>query len=461
MRSILIIDDDQSILKNLSYALKTKKINTFTADTGKKGLELAKKEMPEAIFLDFNLPDNDGLKLIPKILEINPLSIIIMITGTASLDIAVKAIKAGAYDFMEKPFEIDKVFAIINKAEKEKLNREKVQLLEEQLKKNQDSFIGITPVVREIKEMIKKVVKNPNFTILITGESGTGKEVLVRYIHENSIYKDKPLIDINCSAIPENLLESELFGHEKGAFTDAQNMKRGLFELANNGIIFLDEIGDMRMDLQTKLLRVLENKTIRRIGGQENIELNISVIAATNKDLSKMIKEKKFREDLYYRLNIIPITLPSLRERKDDIEPLIDYFIQKQNISFRKNIKGIKPEALDILKKYSFPGNIRELKNILERAMLLENTNYLTADNFNYLKTLQSDPAGTASDSDLEYDYQKYQEKVMSKVEKNYFEQLLKKYNGSVTKAAEHAGIMVPSLSRILKRLGIEKSNFK
>jgi len=461
MRSILIIDDDQSILKNLSYALKTKKINALTADTGKKGLELAKKELPEAIFLDFSLPDTDGLKLIPKLLEINPLSIIIMITGTASLDIAVKAIKAGAYDFVEKPFDIDKIFAVLNKAEKEKIKKEKLILLEEQVRKTQDLFVGVSPAVREIKELVRKVVKNPNFTILISGESGTGKEVLVRYIHESSICKDRSLVDINCSAIPEQLLESELFGYEKGAFTDARETKRGLFEVANNGIIFLDEIGDMRMDLQTKLLRVLENKTIRRIGGEENIALNISVIAATNKNIMNMIQEKKFREDLYYRLNIIPVHLPPLRERKEDLEPLIDYFIEKQNLSFRKTVKGIKPDALVMLKKYSFPGNIRELKNILERAMLLESTNYLTADNFTYLKTMDSKTKENDPEAELNYDYQKYQEKVLNRVEKNYFEKLLKKYNGSVSKAAEHAGIMVPSLSRILKRLDIEKSDFK
>lgn len=461
MNSILIIDDDQSILKNLSYALKTKKIISFTADTGKKGLELAKKENPEAIFIDFTLPDTDGLKLIPKLLEINPQAIIIMITGTASLDIAVKAIKAGAYDFMEKPFEIDKVFAVLNKADKERRNQEKFLLLAEQIKKSQDNFIGTTPAIREIKELAKKIVKTPNFTILITGESGTGKEVLVRYIHQNSIYANKPLVDINCSAIPDNLLEAELFGYEKGSFTDAQNMKRGLFEVANNGIIFLDEIGDMKIDLQTKILRVLENKTLRRIGGEETINLDVSVIAATNKDLPKMIQEGKFREDLYYRLNIIPMHLTPLRERRQDLEPLIDYFIAKLNTSFRKNIKGIKPEALEILKTYSFPGNIRELKNILERAMLLETTNFITAENLLYLKKLPGKSPDKESENDLEYDYQKYQEKVLSKVEKNYFEKLLNKYNGSVSKAAEHAGIMVPSLSRILKRLGIEKKDFK
>jgi DNA-binding NtrC family response regulator len=460
MTSVLIIDDDQSIAKNLEYALKVKNIETFSAFTGKDGLTKVENHRPDIIFLDYHLPDTDGLIMIPKILELHSKAIIIMITGVAHVDVAVKAIKAGAYDFVEKPFEIDKVFAILKKTEKERINQEKVQHLEETIKRGHDTFVGQSKSIQDLKKLIKKIVVNPNFTILISGESGTGKEVLVRYLHSQSLYAAKPLIDVNCSAIPETLLESELFGYEKGAFTDAQNTKPGLFELAQDGIIFLDEIGDMKLDLQTKLLRVLENREIRHIGGDLNISLNVAVVAATNRDLKAMVKAGTFREDLYYRLNIIPLHLPPLKEHSEDIPELIQYFIEKFNQMFRKNISGISAEALAILKRYPFPGNVRELRNIIELAMLIEATNILQKDSFAHLNT-KPEKEEVAPVSYKEYSYAQFKKNILLVQEKKYFEELLELNKGNVGHAAKHAGIMVQSLSRILRRHKISKDTFK
>ncbi|MBU0580112.1 MAG: sigma-54 dependent transcriptional regulator, partial [Candidatus Margulisbacteria bacterium] len=388
---ILIVDDDQNILDNLSFPLEKAGHKCFTAKNGQEAQAVLKKEFVQLCFLDYSLPDTNGLDLMHEIRKTFSSMVCVFVTGSSDITLAVKAIKDGAYDFIEKPFELDRVNVVLNKAEREFFQQSKVHYLEDKINTEYyDSIVGNSPKIKEILKTLDKVASANTFTVLVEGDSGTGKELIAKYLHQQSKRKNNPFVEINCSAIPEQLLESELFGHEKGSFTGAVESKVGLFEVAHKGIVFLDEIGEMPAEMQSKLLRALESRVIRRVGGKENIPIDIALVAATNKNLEEQIKEKKFRDDLYYRLNVIQIKMPTLQERKEDIPALVDYFINKYNKLLGKKIKGIEVEALNLLFSYPFPGNIRELKNIIERAMLLESKEHLTADNFKYLSAKKS-----------------------------------------------------------------------
>ncbi|MBU8922053.1 MAG: sigma-54 dependent transcriptional regulator [Bacteroidales bacterium] len=371
---ILIIDDEKAIRWSLGEALKNQGYEIDDAEKGKEGISKFMEEPADLVILDLKLPDISGIEVLKQLRETDADLPVIMMTAYGEVETAVDAIKSGAYDFMLKPFQLEKMkIAIKNALENSRLKNE----LEGIRKKNRETydfknFIGKSQVMNDVFRKVTKIGESQASTILIQGDSGTGKELVARAIHESSHGTDKPFLEINCAALPETLLESELFGHEKGAFTDAKFRKKGLFELAEGGTIFLDEIGEMGITLQSRLLRVLENKTFRRVGGVKDLRVKTRIIAATNRDLLEAIKTGEFRNDLYYRLQVIPINLPSLTERKEDIPLLANHFIERFNREFKKKIGKISPEVERQLQAYPWPGNVRELKNVIERAMLLE-----------------------------------------------------------------------------------------
>ncbi|MGE4318596.1 MAG: sigma-54-dependent transcriptional regulator [Deferribacterales bacterium] len=379
MEKILVVDDEIFVRENLERTLSLKGYDVFTAENRQSTISQISESDIDLVLLDLNLGRDSGLDILREIKETVPDILVIIITGYGTVETAVEALKMGAYDYIKKPFKADAIHLIVRlaletqslKRELKSLKRDGVQLPE---------VVGSSRPMKDVFKKIAEVAKHETATVLITGESGTGKEVAARAIHNLSPRKDRPFIDINCGSLPYNLLESELFGHEKGAFTDAKSRKTGLLEEANGGTLFLDEIGDMDMNLQVKLLRVLEERKLRRLGSNRNIDIDVRIIAATNKDLKEAINTKEFREDLYYRLNVFPIYLPPLRERKDDIPPLLNFFLGRFNAEFKKDIKEISKDALELFRNYSWPGNIRELKNMVERICIMNSASSITAD---------------------------------------------------------------------------------
>jgi len=379
---ILIIEDEKLIRWSLEKHLISKDYKVFAADSGEEGIKLFETHHPQVVFVDYKLPGMLGLEAILKIKAADEDVSIVFMTAYGSIDTAVKAMKAGASEYINKPFSFEEIDVILDNIQKKiEINKE-IQVLRRQQKDiiTFDHIIGDSPVIRQIIQVSKKIARTNTTTILLLGESGTGKDLFARAIHNESGRNDKPFVTINCSSLPDSLLESELFGHEKGAFTDARQLKKGLFEIAEGGTVFLDEIGEINQATQIKLLGVLENKQFRRLGGTVNIPVDIRIIAATNKDLKKAVDEKVFREDLYYRLKVFQISIPALREHKEDVALLSDYFIKYYNIQFQKNISNIQPEVNELLTQYNWPGNIRELRNVIERAVILENTNILQVE---------------------------------------------------------------------------------
>ena len=376
---ILIIDDEKLLRWSLQQNLAKEGYAVITAEKGMEGIDLFIEEQPDIVLLDIHLPDTNGLTVLESIKKENPNVVVVMMTAFGDIETAVKTIKAGAYDFLEKPFNLDKLKILIGKAtETSALLREVTQFRTQlSTKYGFANIIGKSAEMVKILELTKKVAKSDATTILLGGESGTGKDLIAKVVHYESSRALKPFIDINCTALPETLIESELFGYEKGAFTDAKQMKKGLFELADGGTIFLDEIGDMKLSTQAKLLKIIENKTFKRIGGIKDISVDLRVVASTNKNLAEEVKKENFREDLYYRLKVIPILLPPLRERDADILLLAKFFIDEFNSEFKKNVKGLSKETQKAFLDYRWPGNVRELKNVIERAMILENEEYI------------------------------------------------------------------------------------
>jgi len=377
---ILIVEDEKLVRWSLMERLKKEGYEVFEAENGGEGLQLLNEEMIDLVVLDYRLPDMTGLDILRKTIVDRPETPVILMTAYSSIDSAVEAIKLGAYDYINKPFNHDEMVVTISRAlESSKLRREVRHLRSEQQRRyGLSSIIGQSPSMLEVFELIEKIARSQASTVLITGESGTGKDLVAKAIHYASDRANAPFMNITCSALPETLLESELMGHERGSFTDARSLKKGLFELADGGTLFLDEIGDMGVLLQAKLLRFLQEKTFKRVGGVKDITVDVRIVAATNRDLAKAVREGRFREDLYYRLKVIPIILPPLRERKEDIPLLVNSFIDNFNQEFKKTTKGISPEALDRLQAYSWPGNVRELRNVVERVMILENKSELS-----------------------------------------------------------------------------------
>jgi DNA-binding NtrC family response regulator len=371
--NILIVDDEKLIRWSLKERMTREGHSVREAEDGKSAAAALDAELPDLILLDMKLPDTDGLTILRSVVERAPELPVIILTAYSTVDTAVEAMRLGAYDYISKPFEMDELAITVKRAlEASSLRREVKQHLHEQKSRfGIHNMIGKSRAMQEIGALIRKVSQSQASTVLIRGESGTGKDVIARAIHFESARADKPFMNITATALQDTLLESELFGHEKGAFTDAKTQKKGLLELANGGTVFLDEIGDMSPTLQAKVLRALEERAFRRVGGSQDIHVDVRIIAATNRPLEKLIEEKRFREDLYYRLNIITVDVPPLRERREDIALLVDHFLKRFATEFRKNVSDISSEALRKLDSYSWPGNVRELRNVIERAVLL------------------------------------------------------------------------------------------
>jgi len=372
-KSILVVDDEKLLRLSLRDRLEQEGYHTVAAGDGAEAAAALEKETFDLILLDYMLPDTDGLQILAGLREVDLETPVVMMTSHSSIDHAVTAMRAGATDYVAKPFdEDDLVLRLSRVLENAAMAREVRQYRQERkVRGGLKNMVGQSPALEPVFAIVERVLPSRDATVLIQGESGTGKDVLARGIHYEGARADGPFMNITCTALPETLLESELFGHEKGAFTDAGSQKKGLLELADGGTVFLDEIGDMSMYLQGKLLRFLEEKTIRRVGGTRDISLDVRIIAATNKDVKALVEKEKFREDLFFRLKVIPIRLPPLRERPEDIPLLVDHFIGRFNAELRREVRGGTPEFLKQLKRYPWPGNIRELKNTIERAMIL------------------------------------------------------------------------------------------
>ena len=374
MEKILIIDDEAFIRENVNRVLRDEGYQVIAAVDGRSALELLAAEEIDLALLDLNLGAENGIDVLKAMKEIDPDLLVIVITGYGSVETAVESLKLGAFHYMKKPFKADALRLIVKLAlQTNSLKREVRAIRKGELEFFEKvPMVGVSNALKQIMHQAREVARHPGATVLITGESGTGKELIAKTIHHLSERREAPFIEINCASIPVNLLESELFGHEKGAFTDAGSRKPGLFEMANKGTIFLDEVGEMEPAMQAKLLRVLENRTIRRVGGTKSIDVDVRVIAATNRNLQDAIQQRGFREDLYYRLNVFPIHIPPLRERKEDIPALAKFFLELYSRRFSRDFNRIDPEALRLLTAYRWPGNIRELKNSIERICIMQ-----------------------------------------------------------------------------------------
>lgn len=379
MKNILIVDDEKLLRWSLTTELKEYGFNVYSCELADEGFKIVKENVIDFCIFDIRLPDYSGLELLRKVKQLQPDIYVIMITAFAEVETAVEALKLGAYDYLIKPFNLEKLKHVIKKAIETNELKKEVSFLKqkEQKKFQQEKMIGHHASMAKIFELIEKLANVAVSTVLITGESGTGKGLIARAIHYSGLRQNKPFVEINCSTLSESLLESELFGHEKGAFTNAINQKKGLFEIADGGTLFLDEIGEMTMSLQAKLLKVIEDKSFKRVGGVKDISVDVQIVAATNKDLQKEIQKGAFREDLYFRLNVIPMHMPPLRDRIDDIKVLAGHFISYYNSVFKKQVKGLSEDAAEVMKMYRWPGNVRELKNVIERAILLESSDYI------------------------------------------------------------------------------------
>jgi len=380
VRSVLIVDDEVGTRESIKMILKND-YEVFLAKDAEEAFLQIKGHSPDVILLDIILPDIDGLKVLEKIKENDPELIVIMITATKTIKTAVEAMKLGAYDYVTKPFDIDELRLIINRALSNQALEKEVKYLRKEIDKGFSfgNIIGKSKAMEDIFKIVRQIADSKS-TVLIMGESGTGKELISRAIHYNSNRKNYPFVTINCAAIPETLIESELFGHERGAFTNAIERKLGRFEIAHRGTLFLDEIGELSLSTQAKILRSLEEKEFNRVGGSKTIKVDVRLIAATNRDLNQLLKKGEFREDLYYRINVVPIVIPPLRERKKDIPVLLDHFIKKFNEENHKNIKGISKEASELMMNYDWPGNVRELENLIERVVVLTSNEYIQAN---------------------------------------------------------------------------------
>jgi two-component system NtrC family response regulator len=444
---ILIVEDEDAQRTLLAGLLRKEGYAVGEAGNGHDAIESFKNDVFEIVLLDYKLPDTDGLTLLKKFKETNPETEVIMVTAFGSIENAVGALKAGASEYMTKPIDLDDLLFKIKKTEEKTYLVRENRVLKETLKdrfKSED-FVYQSEKMHEVASLIVRIARTDS-TCIIAGESGVGKEVVVDLIHSLSDRKDYPLVKVNCAAIPETLLESELFGYEKGAFTGAHQRKIGKFELANKGTIFLDEIGDIPLILQSKLLRALQEKEIERLGGLHPIKVDARIITATNKNLDEEVKKGTFREDLYYRLNVVNISVPPLRERKEDIPLLIDFFLKKYNARHKKNVKGITREARDILMKYDYPGNIRELENITERAVVLTRGDYISKEDL----PVFSDQTKAMLEKNMK--------EIVEAIEKNMILDALIGSDWTQTRAASILGLSERMLRYKIKKYNIVKT---
>jgi len=445
--SILIVEDEEPQRSLLEGLLNKEGYRAAGAGDGKRALQLVREGTFEIVLLDYKLPDTDGLTILKSIKEMNPEIEVIMITAFGSIENAVTALKAGAFEYLTKPIDLDDLFFKIRKVQERLHLIHENMVLKEALKDKMKSenIVYASEKMHEIVSLIVRVAKTDS-TCLVRGESGVGKEIVANLIHGLSERSQQALVKVNCSAIPDTLLESELFGYERGAFTGAYQRKIGKFEIAHKGTIFLDEIGDVPLFLQPKLLRVLQEREIERLGGLHPVKVDVRIVAATNKNLEEEVKQGRFREDLFYRLNIVQIEMPPLRERKEDIPLLLDFFLKKFNERHRRSIKGFAREARDVLIKYDYPGNVRELENVVERATVLARGEYITREDLSVFSGAGEQPAPDGSlKQEVEF------------MEKRRITEALVSANWVQTKAAEAVGISERMLRYKMKKLGIAK----
>jgi two-component system response regulator AtoC len=458
-RTVLVVDDENLVRWSLRQKLESAGYQVLEADNAARAMTLFQENGPDLVTLDIRLPDANGLKILLDMKRQAPATPVVMITAYGAVDDAVKALQIGAYDFLEKPINFERLLHSLENALEASVLRSEV----ERSKKEQadtwsiDNIIGNSQALREVKELVRKVADSEANTILVQGESGTGKDMVAKALHYQSRRARQPLMVLNCAAIPEQLLENELFGHERGAFTDAKSMKKGLFELADGGTVFFDEISEMYLNLQAKLLRVLEDQTFRRIGGIRDIKSDVRVVCASNKDLEKMVHEGQFRQDLFYRLSVIPIVLPPLRDRKEDIPALVDFFVADYNVRFKKSIRGMTAKAQKILLNYDWPGNVRELKNVIERAVILQDQGYIDVDLLPLrISEFTGEPLGLPGQGSLAIPNQGID---LYQVEKELIRQALVKARGNQTHASRLLSISRDTLRYKMKKYGLGKQN--
>jgi two-component system, NtrC family, response regulator AtoC len=446
--TILVVDDEELIRWSLREGLKAEGYDILEAGTGREALEQFKHGV-DLVLLDYRLPDIDGLSVLRELKKQDPDVLVILLTSLVSVDIAVEAMKLGAFHFANKPFNVDEVAATVARAlETTRLRREVKQLRENEARPyTLRAIVGESEQMDALRQMVAKVAGSPASTVLLTGESGTGKDLVAKTIHYSSGRAARPFMNITCSALPEQLLESELFGHERGAFTDARMQKRGLLESADGGTVFLDEIGEMVPALQAKLLRFLEEKSFKRVGGAADIRVDVRVVAATNRNLEEQVAKGAFRSDLYYRLNVLPIRLPPLREHAEDVPVLVTFFTDLFNREFKKRISGVSPAAAVLLRSYGWPGNVRELRNVVERAMLLGEGDRLEAKDFGALKT-----GLNAGDDPFELPAAGVH---LDDLERSLVVQALRRAGGNQTKAAALLGLNRDQIRYRIEKFGL------
>jgi len=448
-QQILIVDDEERIRQSLNGILRDEGYEVREAKDGAQALKQLETDPPDLVLLDIWMPGMDGIETLGRIKEQSSPLPVVMISGHANIELAVKAAKLGAYDFIEKPLSLENVHLTVNNAlTLSKLEQENRALRQEVQRKHE--IVGSSAEIQQLKEQIK-IVAPTNGWVLITGENGTGKELVARGIHQMSLRSGKPFVEVNCAAIPEELIESELFGHEKGSFTGALTKRRGKFDLAHEGTIFLDEIADMSLKTQAKILRILQEQKFERVGGSEMIFIDVRVIAATNRDLQEEIQKGKFREDLYYRLNVIPLVVPALRERKNDIPLLVEHFILEFCAENHKEPKKVSPEAMELLKTYSWPGNVRELKNLVERMVIMTRGSVIESKDV-------PEPIRTQPKAQMEIPFMDFHllKDARREFEKRFILKKLIENDENISKTAEVIGIERSNLHRKIKSYGID-----